>query len=360
MVRPNRRSFLYIGEPTPSTVVSTGFAVLRAGQDLDPRFLYYLVTNQAFTDYLVAHEQGSAYPAINVDVLSQAEVMIPEYPEQRAIAHVLGTLDDKIELNRQMNETLEAMARALFKSWFVDFDPVHAKAEGRDPGLPAGIAALFPNSFEDSELGEIPRGWEVRRVGDVGSIICGKTPSTQIAEYYGDDVPFITIPDMHGRVFATHTQKRLSHAGAASQQKKMLPPHAICVSCIATPGLVVITSAAAQTNQQINTVVPSDPNENYYWFWSLRDLGEEIRSGASSGSVVSNLSTGRFSDLHILSPGTQLRSWYHSLVAPLFSRILKNAKESDTLAILRDTLLPRFLSGDLRLKNSRQQEEALR
>jgi type I restriction enzyme S subunit len=135
-------------------------------------------------------------------------VAVPPLREQCAIAHILGTLDDKIELNRRMNETLEAMARALFKSWFVDFDPVRAKAEGRDPGLPKPLADLFPDSFEDSELGDIPKRWTVWRVADIGSVICGKTPSTQVSKYYGDDVPFITIPDMHGKIFATATQKR--------------------------------------------------------------------------------------------------------------------------------------------------------
>ena len=339
----------------PRYILSANQLRLRSDAKIaDALYLYYWFSSPKMVAVMQGRNAGSALPNMNLGALRGLPVVLPPLPEQHAIGRILGAFDDKIELNRRMNETLEAMARTLFKSWFINFDPVRAKAAGRDPVLPTDIAALFPDSFQDSDLGEIPKAWKVGRVADIGAVVCGKTPPTQIPEFYGDDVPFITIPDMHGRVFATHTQKRLSRAGAAWQQKKTIPDHVICVSCIATPGLVVITSEAAQTNQQINTVVPSRSNEAYYWFWSLRDLGEEIRSGASGGSVVSNLSTGRFSDLRVLTPAAQLRSCYHSLVTPVFSRILANAKESDTLAILRDTLLPKLLSGELHVQTDQQ------
>jgi type I restriction enzyme S subunit len=245
------------------------------------------------------------------------------------------------------------MARAIFKSWFVDFDPVRAKAEGRDPGLPKHIADLFPDRFEESELAEIPAGWQEWRLGDVGNLICGKTPSTAVTEYYGDDIPFITIPDMHGKIFATNVRRKLSLAGATSQNNKMLPAGAICVSCIATPGLVVITSERSQTNQQINTIVPSTVHETYFWYWSLRNLGDEIRAGGSGGSVLTNLSTGRFAELRVLAPLADLRVRYHRLVMPFFDRILANEKESATLATLRDTLLAKVLSGELRISQEK-------
>lgn len=346
---------------------------------IDPGYLSYFFGLASFREHIRAIAVGATMPSLNTEILSN--VVVPHPPdlsEQRAIAHILGTLDDKIELNRRMNETLEAMARALFKSWFVDFLPVRAKMAARtqtgDP-LPAsagqaGVRAkckgvinhaftqwpreildLFPDSFEDSELGEIPKGWEVWRVADVGDIICGKTPSTKVPEYYGDDVPFITIPDMHGKLFATTTQKKLSRVGAASQHKKMLPAGSICVSCIATPGLVVITMEEAQTNQQINTIVPSKANETCFWFWSLRDLGGDIRAGGSGGSVLTNLSTGRFAELRVLAPPARLRCSYHSLVSSIFDRILANEKEASTLVGLRDALLPKLISGELRVND---------
>jgi type I restriction enzyme S subunit len=333
--------------------INNNAAGIRAKAGYDTRFLYWM---QSF-DFAQIRE-GSGQPYISDRTLKELVMLLPPLPERRAIAHILGTLDDKIEVNRRMSETLEAMARALFKSWFVDFEPVRAKMEGRWrrgqslPGLPAHLYDLFPDRLVDSELGEIPEGWRVICVADVGKVVCGKTPPTRVTEYYGDEVPFITIPDMHGRIFATTTQKKLSHVGAASQKSKMLPAGAICVSCIATPGLVVITSQESQTNQQINTVIPREANETYFWFWIFRDLGNQIKAGGSGGSVVTNLSTGRFSQLRVLAPPSCLRRFYYLLVKPLFERILTNDKESRALAALRDALLPKLIRGEIRVKDA--------
>ena len=318
------------------------------GEGISNLYVYY---NLSMRKAEIQHigSGGSAVPILNKGHFSQLQIALPPIEVQEAIACILGALDDKIELNRRMNQTLEAMARAIFKSWFVDFDPVRAKAEGRDTALPDHVAALFPDAFEESELGEIPMGWEVWRVTEAGNVVCGKTPSTRVPEYYGDDVPFIRIPDMHGSVFAATTQKKLSRAGAASQANKALPPGTICVSCIATPGLVVITTEESHTNQQINSVVLRGDNETYYWFWAFRDLAEDIRTGGSGGSVLANLSTGRFSALRVLPATADLRRSYHLGVAPLFERILTNLRETDALAALRDTLLPKLISGELRV-----------
>ena len=135
----------------------------------DPMFVYYFVSSPDSTRKIIQDSEATGVPKTNITYLRDFPIVLPPLSEQRAIAHILATLDDKIELNRRMNETLEAMARALFQSWFVDFDPVRAKAEGRDPGLPKPIADLFPDSFQDSELGEIPKGWVVRRLKDVVS-----------------------------------------------------------------------------------------------------------------------------------------------------------------------------------------------
>ena len=329
----------------PSWVTDNAI-VATAKENVDLRFLYYRLNSLDLRRTAI----GSAQPLMTQGGIKIIPTTVPPFAEQRAIANILGVLDDKIELNRRMNETLEGLARAIFQSWFVDFDPVRAQRDGLPPpALSPTTAALFPDSFEDSELGKIPKGWKVQRVADIGAVICGKTPSTQVADYYCDDVPFITIPDMHGNVFATTTQKRLSHAGAASQKNKTFPAGAICVSCIATPGLVVIASEPSQSNQQINTVVPFGQEETYFWFWTLRDLGAEIRAGGSGGSVLMNLSTGRFAELRVLSPPEELRSRYHRLVAPLFEGIQANERESMTLAAIRDALLPKLLSGEIRV-----------
>jgi len=325
------------------------------GDQVDSRFLLYAYLGAEFQGTIRARTvHGSTVDRIPLVEMPDFPIRLPSLKTQQAIARILGTLDDKIELNRRMNQTLEEIARAIFKSWFVDFDPVRAKAAGQQPpGLPPHIADLFPDAFEESELGKIPKGWEIWRVADVGEVICGKTPSTKVPEYYGDDVPFIRIPDMHGKIFAAETRKILSLAGAASQENKTLPAGSICVSCIGTTGLVIITTQESQTNQQINSVIPKSPNETYFWYWSFLGLRDEIKARGSGGSVLTNLSTGRFSQLEIQSPPASLRRRYDALVRPHFERILSNDRESGNLAALRDTLLPKLISGELRVPDAR-------
>ena len=177
-------------------------------------------------------------------------VVVPPLAEQKAIAHILGTLDDKIELNRQMNRTLEDIARALFKSWFVDFDPVHAKARNEPPaGMDAATAALFPAEFEESEVGLIPKGWRVGQVSDsVRSSVASAFNQGRRELWRRRSVHQDSRYAWQG--ISTRTEKMLSELGRSSQANKYLPPSSVSVSCIATPGLVVLTTTESQTNQQ--------------------------------------------------------------------------------------------------------------
>ena len=328
--------------------------LLRAdGKKLFPPFLRWLVRGADWWEQVGTFiNVGAVFDSLKCADIPNFSMPLPPLAEQKAIAAVLGALDDKIELNRRMNAKLEEMARALFQSWFVDFDTVRAKLDGRRPfSLDPATAALFPEHLEDSQLGHIPKGWEVKAVGDIGDVICGKTPPTSVADYYCEDIPFVTIPDMHGNVFCAATARKLSLAGANSQANKTLPPGSLCVSCIATPGLVVITSEDSQTNQQINSVVPYQKEETYFWYWVMTGLGAEIASSGSGGSVLVNLSKGRFETLQVIKPPHALISAYHTTVRPFFEAILANTHQSRSLAILRDTLLPKLLSGELKVPN---------
>jgi type I restriction enzyme S subunit len=153
-VRPNLRHYAFVQNAKDNTIASTGFAVISC-KNINPRFLYYFLTSNNVTDYLsaIAESHTSTYPSFPPEILEELEIPFPSEDEQEKLANILGSLDDKIELNRQMNQTLEAMARAIFKSWFVDFDPVYAKMEGRDYPLPPEIMDLFPDELEESELG---------------------------------------------------------------------------------------------------------------------------------------------------------------------------------------------------------------
>ena len=264
--------------------------------NLDAGYLRYLLLCPEMQTMLLSWAgSGGTRNALTKGMIESLEIPLPSLPEQRAIAHVLGTLDDKIELNRRMNETLEEMARALFKSWFVDFEPVRAKMEGRWrrreslPGLPAEYYDLFPDRLVESELGEVPEGWRVKALGTFGEIITGKTPSTKRSEYYGEDVPFLRIPDMHGKMYALQTEVMLSAQGAESQSKKTLPPGSISVSCIATPGLVVLNHRSTQTNQQVNSIIPHNQSASSYLYWTCRYLSYDIEIGGLGGSVFGNM-----------------------------------------------------------------------
>jgi type I restriction enzyme S subunit len=196
--------------------------VVRCGLELDPRFVAYYV-NSVAVHHVNSHLVGAVQQHFNVGSARTMVMRLPDLPEQRAIAHILGTLDDKIELNRRMNETLEAMARALFKSWFVDFDPVRAKVEGRGPGLRKPLADLFPAGFVDSELGEIPEGWHSGRVGDLcDAIYSGGTPSTQSLEYWNGVVPWLSSGETREK-FIIDTERRITPAGVSNSSTRLAP-----------------------------------------------------------------------------------------------------------------------------------------
>jgi len=309
-------------------VIDTAF-YLSPKVDFDMQWAYY----ELLTHDINSMDSGSAIPSTSRDSFYYLEVSLPLLPEQRAIAHILGTLDDKIDLNRKMNETLEAMAQALFKNWFVDFEPF------RDQGM------------EDSPLGPIAKGWNIVTIDDIGNIVCGKTPSTRESDNYGGNIPFITIPDMHKKVFVTVTTNYLSEKGALTQSGKLLPKYAVCVSCIATPGLVALTSEPSNTNQQINSIICNRETSPYWCYLAMNNLRQEIITGGAGGSATLNLNKTEFSKMQTIKPNQGVMWKFHQIVEPLFVRVLANELESATLASIRDALLPKLLSGEIRVKD---------
>ena len=233
-------------------VCSTDIWVVSSTNGIDQGFLYYWMASQEFVDFSMQGSEGTKMPRAKWNHVSRHKVPFFTEDEQKAIAHILGSLDDKIELNRRMNETLEAMAQALFKSRFVDFDPVIDKALAARNEIPEELTAKsevrreqleeqygsleaaansshfklhhsnFPSEFiQTEEMGWIPKGWSIGKIYDLGEVICGKTPPTNEPENYGTEIPFITIPDMHSTVYITHTGKTLSRKGADTQTRSI-------------------------------------------------------------------------------------------------------------------------------------------
>ena len=318
-----KTAMVNILEPGEVGFGSTEFIVFRAKEGYtDPNFVYYLVKSSFVRDPAIKSMVGSSgRQRVQTDVVQNLIVPFPSLLEQRKIASILKSLDDKIALNTAINDNLEQQAQSLYYSWFVDFEP-----------------------FD----GVMPSSWYMGTLFDLAlDIICGKTPSTKRPEYYGSEIPFITIPDMHRQVYAVTTERSLSTSGAASQSGKMLPQNSICVSCIGSTGLVCLVSTPSQTNQQINSIVPAAGVSPYYIYLLAKTLSNTIQNIGSGGSTICNLNKSQFSSIEVLIPSETSMREFDKIVRPLFAEIHLNQCENLQLAELRDTLLPRLLSGEI-------------
>jgi len=307
-------------------------------EKVDSNFLYYVFNNSTFRNHVIATKTGSTVSHTAPERIYNFEVKIPEdLQEQKSIASILSAIDDKIENNLAINKTLEEMAMALYKHWFVDFGPFQ------------------DGEFVESELGRIPKGWEVKKIKDFGEVVCGKTPSKKDDDNYSDiGYPFIKIPDMHNNIWVTNTIEKISEKGNRTQIKKLLPIGSINVSCIATVGLVSINCFPSHTNQQINSIIPSEVFYRNYLYLSMLSLKETFLNEASGGSATLNMNTSTFANVKLLKPNNTSLLEFDSLAFDLFENVKNNQLENQTLTQLRDTLLPKLISGEVRLKEFRE------
>ena len=280
-------------------------------------------------------------------------------PEQRAIAHVLGTIDDKIELNRRMNETLEGMARALFKSWFVDFHPVRAKMDGRWrrgqslPGLPADLYDLFPDRLVPSELGEIPDGWRVKGLGDVAEVVGGTTPSTKVAEYWsGGTHCWATPKDLSAlsSPVLLDTERKITDAGLAKVGSGLLPPGTVLLSSSAPIGYLAISEVPVAINQGFIAMPPRGRISNLFLIFWCNAFHEEIVNHAN-GSTFLEISKRNFRRIPAVMPREAVMAEFDKVARLLHERIVSNEQDYRSLAIQRDALLPNLVSGEIRLED---------
>ncbi|KFZ36349.1 hypothetical protein HR45_16970 [Shewanella mangrovi] len=316
----------------------------------DSEYIRIALQSQLVRYYLDTWVNTTAQPTFNLSDVANLPIAWAGKEIRNAIVNHIGSISKKITINTQLNQTLEAMAQAIFKSWFVDFDPVKAKMNGEQPqGMDEATASLFPDKLVESELGLIPEGWNIASIKDFGDVICGKTPSKTNANFYGGNVPFIKIPDTHGKIFITETSDTLTQAGDESQPKKRIPENSICVSCIATVGQVFITTKPSHTNQQINSVVPKDQNSLYYLLFYFKGLNKHFHDLASGGSATLNMNTSTFSKVVLVRPTPDVLEAFHNAISGLMEKMLSNQLENATLSELRDTLLPKLLSGEVEL-----------
>ncbi|MFO1292313.1 MAG: restriction endonuclease subunit S [Rubrivivax sp.] len=303
---------------------------------------------------LLANTSQVGVPSIAqpVTYLRTIEIPLPPLPDQRAIAHILGTLDDKIELNRRMSETLDQQARALFKSWFVDFDPVRAKAEGRDPGLPKPLADLFPERLVDSEIGEVPQGWEVKPIGDLADVVGGSTPKTERAEYWeGGSHHWVTPKDLSGLATPVllDTERKITDAGLAQIGSGVLPKGTVLLSSRAPIGYLAIAEVPVAVNQGFIAMKPRPGTSNLFLLRWARAAHDEIVSHAN-GSTFLEISKSGFRPIRTVAPSSAVMDAFDRISRPMYRKVVEQERESRTLAALRDTLLPKLISGELRVK----------
>jgi len=335
--------------------VNQHVAIIRPDPNkLDPRLLRYFLVSPEMQEKLLSWAgSGGTRNALTKGMIESFDVPAPEdIDEQRAIAHILGTLDDKIELNRRMNETLEAMARALFKSWFVDFDPVRAKMEGRDPGLPQPLAELFPARLVDSELGEIPEGWEVKPIDDLAEVVGGSTPKTERPEFWeGGTHHWVTPKDLSGLSMPVllDTERKITDAGLAQVSSGLLPKGTVLLSSRAPIGYLAIAEVPVAVNQGFIAMKPRPGVSNFLLLRWVSAAHEEIVSHAN-GSTFMEISKSSFRPIRTVAPAAPVMQAFDRVSRPMYLKVVEHERESRTLAALRDTLLPQLLSGELRVK----------
>ena len=333
----------------PFWSIDTTFYVTNS-EDRDLRFTYYLLESLG----LEHMNTDSAVPGLNRDAAHARKILVPGLYEQRAIAHILGSLDDKIELNQQMAQTLESIARAIFKSWFVDFDPVKAKMEGKQPeGMTEEIAALFPDRLVDSELEMIPEGWDIATMQDLGTIKGGATPSTKNPDYWeGGTNHWITPKDMSNldSIVVLDTSRKITDSGMQRISSRQLPAGTVLMSSRAPVGYLAISAIPISINQGFIAIVCNKSIPNSYVLYLLESNMDKIKM-SSGGSTFSEISKRNFRPIKILLPNKDLLVKFNEIIEPIVDKMTRLQREVTTLSSLRDALLPKLISGELRIKD---------
>ena len=287
---------------------------IRNSELVDNHYLFYLLKNSI--NELKQNSHGGVFDTITRETFNMIDISLPPLPEQIRIASILSSLDDKIDLLHRENKTLEAMAETLFRQWFIE---------------------------------EAKEDWEEKPLSFYGKIVCGKTPPKKESKYFGGETPFIKIPDMHNKTFVINSEDSLTKEGVLYQKEKILPPFSIIVSCIATVGLVVLNAKEAQTNQQINSIIPYEEEYRYFLYLHLMNMYDDLNAMASGGTATLNLNTSNFSKIKIAYPTDDVLCAFNKQVSLLFDKIYNNQQQINSLIQKRDSLLPKLMSGEVKI-----------
>jgi len=317
----------------------------------DSLFLYYLFSGPDKQAEILDNGIGSSVPGFNLGQLKKHEILLPPIATQKQITATLGALDDRIALLRETNATLEAIAQALFKSWFVNFDPVHAKQQGLAPaGLDEATAALFPDCFEESALGPVPSGWRTGPILDMAALLSGGTPKTDRQEFWGGQIPWASAKDVSqsSESVLVTTERTITHVGLERSPTRMIPRLAtVVVARGATTGRMVLLGREMAMNQTCYALT-SRVNAPIALYCQLRHAIDALVN-AAHGSVFDTITTSTFHRSNVIQPPPNLLARFEEIASPIFERMVEATICSQALSTLRDTLLPRLISGQLRL-----------
>lgn len=360
--------------------INAQLVLLRTDESvLHNRFIYYLLSSKEYSELLVSYASGSAQPQLPIRSLNKVPIRYPLYEQQVKIAKIISALDDKIELNRQINQTLEQIAQAIFKSWFVDFEPVKAKIEakqnGQDPEraamcaisgkldadfdqLPpaqlaqlAATAAHFPDELVDSEQALIPTGWKWSTIGREVDVVGGGTPSTKIKEFWDEGIYNWTTPkDLSGvqEKVLLGTERKITKAGLEKISSGLLPIDTVLLSSRAPVGYLALAKRPMAINQGYIAMKCSSRLPPEYVLQWAESVMDEIKQRAS-GTTFSEISKKNFRDIPALVPNSMLVGEFQRLASPIYEKIKESIEESKYLSEIRDSLLPKLLSGEIEL-----------
>lgn len=305
-----------------------GKITVKENADADLDYIYYFLSQDKVKVQLAAKAGGTANQAnISATHIQELVFPCPNIETQIRISNILKNYDDLIENNKKQIKLLEEAAERLYREWFVDLH--------------------FPGHEDVKIVDGVPEGWKKQKISELGEIITGKTPSTTKEQYYGGNIPFVKIPDMHNCVYPIVTESTLTTEGANTQKNKFIPKNGIMVSCIATVGLVNIAIEPCQTNQQINSIVLHDEQDLYYTYFTMKRLKALLEGVGSNGATMTNVNKTKFGNLEVLYPSNNLRKDYFDYCKPIFEKIYALSIGVHKLSQVRDGLLPKLMSGEI-------------
>lgn len=380
-VRPSQKHYGYIQNCKKNTIVSTGFAVITP-KNIAPSFLYYFLTQENITNYLnnVAETSTSTFPAFKPDIINEIEITLPkDIREQGSIGNFLMQIDNKIRYNNKINQILESISQTLFKSWFVDFDPVKAKITAKELGEDLQLAAmmvisgkskveidqmpadkrkqlaetadLFPDEMMDSELGEIPKGWKISEIGKEVEVLGGSTPSTKEIEYWENgNNSWVTPKDFSGlkSKVLIDSERKITDKGVTQISSGILPVNTVLLSSRAPIGYLAITKIPVSINQGFIAMICNKKLQSTYILnWTFFKMNEIVQR--ASGTTFLEISKSNFKTIKIIVPSSGVLKKFYAATHKQYTLIEENEKTNKNLVSIRDSILPELLTGKITL-----------